>query len=129
MSTVSTEGLDFKTDRLTPNQPRGHLDQLLPEGCVSTDPLDLHADALAPHSGPHPMRSFVVAIVTAFGTILPGESSRRIHPVWMTMLHCLQEEEERVTDFLEPVTFNWDRDIHIARMAARGYSQQTYADY
>ncbi len=45
------------------------------------------------------------------------------------MARCLHEEEERVADFFEPVTFNWDKDIYAARMAARRYSEQTHADY
>ena len=129
MSVVSTVGLGFQaTNRLTPENFEGPCRYMMPLEGGSTDPFELREDDLASHCEWHPMRSFVGAVVTAFGVSWCGDSSAQIPPMWNAIVRRLQEEE-RVADFLEPVTFNWDEDIYIARMAARRYSEQTHADY
>lgn len=103
MSDVSTEGLGFQAaDWLSPEELTGRVRHLLAQATGS--------------------------VVTALGMGWCGESSAQIHPVWVAEVRRLQEEE-RVADFFEPVTFNWDEDIYIARMAARRYCEQIHADY
>ena len=129
MSIGETEALEFKIDRLTSNDWQRRLRHLLPENGGSTDPLDLDEGGVFPNCGPRPMVPCMAAVVIALGTIGTGESSRQIPPLWETMIAHLREEEERVADFFEAVTYDWDEDIHIARMAARRFSEQTHADY
>ena len=44
---------------------------------------------------------------------------------WMTASMLVRRE--RVAEFFEPIMYNWDEDVHIARMAARKYSESTRA--
>ena len=76
------------------------------------------------------VRSMVAAVVTAFGFLACGESSRQIHPVWMSIVRRLHEnEEERFAAFFEPVTYSWNKRQHRLRVAARKFSEETDADY
>lgn len=150
MSTVSTEGIP-ETEYL-PSELQQHLLYLSPED-GSTAPLVLNADAPvmrgsaylkrsataltvataalgAISSGQiHPAATALTVAAAALGAILPGDSSGQIHPVWGAVIRPLQEAEEKVADFFEPVTSNWDEDGYIARAAARTYGEQTHADY
>jgi len=38
-------------------------------------------------------------------------------------------EPEREADFFEPVTYEWNEDIQVARNAAREYSERATAEY
>ena len=37
--------------------------------------------------------------------------------------------DEEVADFFEPVTFDWDEDVYIAREAARKFSEQVKKEF
>ncbi len=37
--------------------------------------------------------------------------------------------DEEVADFFEPVTFDWDEDVYIAREAARKFSEQIKKEF
>jgi len=40
-----------------------------------------------------------------------------------------KKDQEEIADFFEPVTFDWDEDVYIAREAARKFSEQIKNDY
>ena len=122
--TISTDG--FGLGMVEPNLDR--LQERLRCGLPSVADSTSSVDLTSGYEAQTPVRCFIGAVLTAFGTIMrPSESSRQIHPVWMSYVRRL--EEEQVAEFFEPVEFTWDDDVYVARRAARRYSQQTHADY
>lgn len=126
MATVSTKGFDIRTE-LDLDWLQKSFRCRVPAADDSTGLLDFGYEDEAV-SSQAPVRCFIGAVLTAFGTLMhPSESSRQIHPVWMSYVRRL--EEEQTAEFFEPVEFKWNEEVYVARRAARRYSQQTHADY
>jgi len=132
MSIAETNGRTFQEDWTPHREVPARIPLRLLKGRLSTDPLEIDEQVAGSDSELNPSGTMTTSVVTTFalGSFLASRSSRPIDvdPVW-TIVAAPQEEEEEIADFFEPPTFEWNKHIYIARMAARRYSEQTDADY
>lgn len=128
MNRFQTEGLDLNTEQLTNRLATSFQPQQLED---TSEVIDPSMPPSAPATTFGPVRSMVAAVVTAFGsTLVDPNNSQGIDPVLMSLVRQVREDrEEELANFFEPVQFNWSKQRYRIRVAAREFSQHTYADY
>ena len=140
MITESTESLSIDTERIDRilssfyerEMTEDFSSNMTEEYPVVTShlrlPISEHVSSLLGNTFKNLASSWLVGI----GICWSKENSAQILPLWWDLGRAAvrrQRQEEKIADFFEPISYEWDEDIYQAIIAAEEFSERTHADY